>query len=90
MVSGQLIWVRKYRSMQATNEMMARVDNMTVRTTIPVGPFKSKGWYAIMLGHIYRPLANFQDVKAVFMGLDPAMPEAAKDSSATGGVTLAS
>ena len=35
-------------------------------------------------------MASFQEVKAVFMGLDPAMPEAAKDSRATGGVTLAS
>jgi len=43
MVSGQLILVRKYLSMQATNEMMARVDRITVKTTAPVGPFNSNG-----------------------------------------------
>ena len=35
-------------------------------------------------------MASFQEMKAVFMGLYPAMPEAAKDSRATGGVILAS
>ena len=43
MVSGQLIWVKKYLSMQATNEMIARVDRITVKTTTPVGPFNSNG-----------------------------------------------
>lgn len=43
MVSGQLIWVKKYLSIQATNEMIARVDKITVKVTASVGPFKSNG-----------------------------------------------
>ena len=42
-VSGQPIMVRKYLSMQATNEMIARVDKIIVKKTSRFVPFRSRG-----------------------------------------------
>ena len=49
-----------------------------------------KGEYANRTGTRYNPLATFQLVNPVAIGLVPAIPAAAKDARHTGGVTLLS